>query len=604
MDMLGLQIDDPHLLQPHNLVASLMENSRKQFEIYSSKFEEMNNINIEKSKEIHNLKEKMYRYEQKEDGLNNEFDEINSDNKALENKVRDLAEELNDARETIEQNIDMERKYIAKKQISDDLIQKLRKQNEMLSKEVEDGLKVTKEEDNRSDSKESYQIENADSKDIEDLVEEIDHLRERNKETKLLIITLGEENEQLKEDMKQLEIKDDLNKYLSSRKEENSSNMYREIDISEIEMEGIDNLKIDVEKMKSINKEEKFRFQTLAEENDMLKEKLYILQDEKTVLDMNSHIIPNSGEKNQLSLFEEFENIRENCDFINKFECESCEKTFLNNQKRLVHTQKCIQKKESQKVVDIEREVANQRMQLMKDIYEVKENEIYDRYSCNSSCYGICRIFHQKHDWKKSFSTEFLQKLENIKINTQAMCESSEKSPNMLSELDIHMQTLHEDSQCINVLDTASASKTHMHENKENQCKLSETCFERWSDMESHSKSHHDVAQCETSVERKQELERHSENNFTNIEIQNNLDNNSDSAEEYIEKRSCPDLMEEETFDDSFQGSKCLTKHLCHICLLSFTIKDELKQHVQKHTDVRPPSILKKRILAVSLKHI
>ena len=81
----------------------------------------------------------------------------------------------------------------------------------------------------------------------------------------------------------------------------------------------------------------------------MLKEKLHILQDEKTVLDMNSHIIPNSGEKNQLSLFEEFENIRENGDFINKFECESCEKTFLNNQKRLVHMQKCIRNKESQK---------------------------------------------------------------------------------------------------------------------------------------------------------------------------------------------------------------------------------------------------------------
>ena len=209
MEINDSQVDDPQFFQPHNLVSTLMENSRKQFEMYSSKFVEMDNLNVEMGNEIKYLKGKLSNYEQREDDLNDEFDEINSKNEELEHKVNGMIGELRDARETIDQKEEAEKKFHMKKKISDDLIKQLKKENEMLSRKVDDGLKLLEEEYKKNEIKEitdqKYFRSDVMSEDVEDMVKQIEHHEEMNKETKVLIKALSEENKQLKEDLKDLE---------------------------------------------------------------------------------------------------------------------------------------------------------------------------------------------------------------------------------------------------------------------------------------------------------------------------------------------------------------------------------------------------------------
>ena len=54
-------------------------------------------------------------------------------------------------------------------------------------------------------------------------------------------------------------------------------------------------------------------------------------------------------------------------------------------------------------------------------------------------------------------------------------------------------------------------------------------------------------------------------------------------------------FVEDKDISVSFVDSEELPKNLCSICLFSFKLKDELKEHLQKHTERKKlPSILKK----------
>ena len=91
--------------------------------------------------------------------------------------------------------------------------------------------------------------------------------------------------------------------------------------------------------------------------------------------------------------------------------CEICGK-FFNDQKQLKAHGKNCQRRISleQCASQLQAGISNQITDLRRQIFEVKETEIHQKYSCNSNCKPSCRIFHQKHDWVKTVSGELLDK--------------------------------------------------------------------------------------------------------------------------------------------------------------------------------------------------
>ena len=61
--------------------------------------------------------------------------------------------------------------------------------------------------------------------------------------------------------------------------------------------------------------------------------------------------------------------------------------TFGNQQVLKSHENICTQQNHwNSKVVELENEFLNQRLQLTKEIFEIKESEIQRKCSCNSGC--------------------------------------------------------------------------------------------------------------------------------------------------------------------------------------------------------------------------
>ena len=290
-----------------------------------------------------------------------------------------------------------------------------------------------------------------------------------------------------------------------------------------------------------INQEKDNIIKEVTEEREQMKDRLKVLKIENDSLKKNSVIISDSLVNNDgQNLFEEIENSSENVEFVSTFECKVCGKTFLNQNALKCHKVECTQKTSlNQKVKELEQMHLEQKMHLTKQIFELKEIEIHKRYTCNSSCKTGCRIFHQKHDWVKSYSDQFTKNLETIIVNDEKSCELSEKSPEEFQIKNNHMKTIHS------------------------------------------------VQQCKQSVV---ELHQHIEN--THGDQSKISDEHILKSPDLITIESSPNSSNVETNSKSFQFS---TKHLCHVCLLSFGLEHELNQHIKKHGEnVRPPSILKK----------
>ena len=167
----------------------------------------------------------------------------------------------------------------------------------------------------------------------------------------------------------------------------------------------------------------------------------------------------------------------------------------------------------------------------MKQIFQIKENEIHQKYSCNSSCSPGCRIFHQKHNWVKSVSGDILAKLNNIKVDEKVKCEKFDQS------------------------------------------------FGKFSVLQEHNQIIQDGNQCEPLLEKKKEMKKHKETSH------------GDDHEEYsnvsytLMPQSGSKSNKEEMFDVRKLNFEDKAKHLCSVCLLSFQTEDKLKQHMPKHVD-------------------
>ena len=117
-------------------------------------------------------------------------------------------------------------------------------------------------------------------------------------------------------------------------------------------------------------------------------------------------------EINSVSLFEEIQSTNElkSCEVCkNVFEYEHELKSHIEKFHKKVYWEQCVSQ--------LERRISNQKEHLLEHIFQVRETEIHEKYSCNPSCKSSCCIFHQKHDWVRSYSDQFIQEFNNIRVN-------------------------------------------------------------------------------------------------------------------------------------------------------------------------------------------
>ena len=92
--------------------------------------------------------------------------------------------------------------------------------------------------------------------------------------------------------------------------------------------------------------------------------------------------------------------------------CEICECNFWSISELEIHT-KSYHKKVmlENKLKEIEHKVMVQKLQLSLKVTKLKEKDVKRNSACN--CRSYCRIFHPKHNWRRSLSDDILSKLKD-----------------------------------------------------------------------------------------------------------------------------------------------------------------------------------------------
>ena len=160
-------------------------------------------------------------------------EEIDNKNKELGHKLKDIISELKDARDIITEKEDMEKKFDMKKEISDDIIGKLKKENEILNFKMLKQQTVLEEELKKNeimflkDQEYDALLEN-----VEQMKKEIKYLEETNKEKQSVIISLSEESKKAKDDLQLLHVKSKVIGFVPLE-EEIPPSLFEEIHMSE-----------------------------------------------------------------------------------------------------------------------------------------------------------------------------------------------------------------------------------------------------------------------------------------------------------------------------------------------------------------------------------
>ena len=360
--------------------------------------------------------------------------------------------------------------------------------------------------------------------------------------------------ERLKDDVKKLEKKallsiseveerykiekDDMRKDINCLKEDNSK------------------YKVHLEKLIVENQDEREKTQHLVNEIANLERKNGIDKDEIGTDKINKESSFTIDEEEELSIHHEI--LMSNFHEIT-LACDQCDKIFsttksleqhtstihesklLENEVRKSENKNCSEKIYlEQNISELQSQISHQREHFLKQIFKVREIEIYQKYSCNSACKPGCRVFHQKHNWRRSESEILLRKFNEMDVEKHYKCEQCEK-------IFIHLTNL-----------------------------------------ENHLNSSHSIDKSEDPLENTSDLEFHIQTTHSN--------STADVSHPSVTESDCK--RPKESYCDIFQNSDDPgPKHLCKICLLSFKTDDELKQHVTKHSsNMRAPSILKNTV--------
>ena len=314
---------------------------------------------------------------------------------------------------------------------------------------------------------------------IEDQKQMVDHLhkrvREHMKEKNCLIEMNTElENELIKKEKQIKEVskyhKNSRDEYkealaIMEKKREVSNNLIKSLQLENNKLEKRlatkvktneefnDKLSNEIEELQKVNKTKEIMIKEIVCEKEMFEEKLKKLENE------NDDLKENLLEKEQKELEDKLEKISNEKEYSQtlseelgisdhrstnvSFECDAefAAVGYLNNHKGSEHDEPTVKEifKLKLKEMELEKHISSQKLKISSDLIELKEKEISEERRCR--CRGFCRIVHQKHNWRKSYSQIIIKILR--KPNSTQICETCDKTFENVDSLKKHMETVH-----------------------------------------------------------------------------------------------------------------------------------------------------------------
>ena len=167
------------------------------------------------------------------------------------------------------------------------------------------------------------------------------------------------------------------------------------------------NLERDILDLQRVDKKKEEDLEAMNIEKNVLEDRLIKLKEYKVIVD-------------EKSIQTDF--------FINKIQenfatgtgtCDECECKFENISELEMHTKKKHGASKKQflemKLKNVECKLVSEKFELSLKLSLLKEKEIEETNSCH--CKNFCRIYHPKHNWKKSLSNQILGKMMDIAQN-------------------------------------------------------------------------------------------------------------------------------------------------------------------------------------------
>ena len=206
--------------------------------------------------------------------------------------------------------------------------------------------------------------------------------------------------------------------------------------------------KLNFYKEKNIKLDEKLlNLKLLEEERDSLAEKNKDLEDEVSEKDQEIDILKET-------LAEELDNAQNR--IIKCVPCDYKSHSFqsLSNHTARSHDCSSIKIQLKVKLNKIKDKVNEQKVKLTSTLFKLKEKENFDKQKC--ICRNFCRIYHYRHNWKRSTSTEIFLKMkkfnhlnieqvpgmkENQNVQSDVNCECCDKAFGEINELKKHIGT-------------------------------------------------------------------------------------------------------------------------------------------------------------------
>ena len=331
----------------------------------------------------------------------------------------DLAHEIKLLKETLQQKLEDYRfREEASEEENDDLAQQIKHLENDRDSRIESNARKEEQIIELHDAliKEVEKVDNSSAM--------IEELLKRKEITNKIINDLQSENLNLK---KNLVDESNDNKNLIGLKENNQ--------------EHINKLLKEMEEIQKVNKTKENMLEEIIIEKESFKQKQDELERENMVLkeELEKHEVKNLSE--ELGIFD-----RRSLNV--SFECDNGEEEVLNlkTHKQHKHEEKLKDQilKFRLREIELEKLICSQNVKLTHSLIQLKEQEVSDAWGCKiPKCKRYCRIYHQKHNWRKSYSTEIVDKLRTMNLNHP--CENCDKTFYNVECLKEHVKSVHQD---------------------------------------------------------------------------------------------------------------------------------------------------------------